>query len=79
MPVDAIATIYIAAATAEVEAVSAVVIDVVIALVGCRTPIVAVVAVLANAVERRPVAVARSRKKYTTTIRACYHITPNSI
>ena len=64
MPIVAIApTKHIVAATVEVEAASAVV----IALVGRRTPIVAA---LANVVVRRPVAVARSRKKNAVAVGA---------
>ena len=63
MPVVAIVPTHIVVATVEEEAVSAVV----IALVGCRTPIVAV---LANVVVRRPVVVAPSRKKNAVAVGA---------
>ena len=63
MPAVAKAPIHIVAATAEVEAVS---VAAVIALVGRRTPIEAA---LANAVVRRPVAEACSRKKNAVAVR----------
>ena len=68
MPVAAIEPTRIVAASAEVEVVSVVV----IALVGCRTPIAAL---LANVVVRRPVAVARSRKKNAVAVGAGHFIT----
>ena len=64
-PVAAIVPIHTAVATVEVEVVSAEV----NALVGSRTPIGAEIA---NADTRRPVAVARSRKKYTIAVRTGY-------
>ena len=67
MPVVATAPTHIAAATKEVEEVSAAV----IALVGRGTPIVAA---LANVIVRRTDAEARSRKKDTVAVRSGYFI-----
>ena len=67
MPVEATVPIHIVAPTAEVKEVG----DVSIALVGRGAP---TAAVPTNAVTRRPVAVARSRKKDTVAIGSRYSI-----